>query len=114
MFENFQYAYIIGNLFFLAVWIILFIYRRDLRRKMLVMSLVVAPMGPLSEIFYLRDYWQPQLFNGWLIGIEDLLFGFAIGGIAAVIYEELFGKKYMKRHLSAHPKWMFAVASYFC
>ena len=110
MFANFQYAYLLGNLFFLLVWIILFIYRRDLRRKMLIMSLVVAPMGPLSEIFYLRDYWQPQLFNGWLIGIEDLLFGFAIGGIAAVIYEELFGKKYLSRHLSAHPKWMFGVA----
>ena len=110
MFANFQYAYLLGNIFFLLVWIILFICRRDLRRKILIMSLVVAPMGPLSQLFYLRDYWQPQLFNGWLIGIEDLLFGFAIGGIAAVIYEELFGKKYMKRHLSAHPKWMFGVA----
>jgi len=110
MFENFQHAYLIGNLFFLAVWIILFLYRRDLRRKILIMSLAIAPMGPLSQLFYSRDYWHPQLFNGWLIGIEDLLFSFAIGGIATVIYEELFGKKYMKRHLSAHPKWMFAVA----
>lgn len=68
--QNFQYAYLIGNLFFLTVWVILFLYRRDLRRKMLIMSLVIAPMGPISQLFYLRDYWQPQLFNGWLIGIE--------------------------------------------
>jgi len=85
-------------------------YRRDLRKEMLTMSFVVAPMGPLSEFFYLRDYWQPELFNGWSIGIEDLIFGFTIGGIAAVIYEVFFGKKYMKRHLPAHPKWMFRVA----
>ncbi|KKQ91174.1 MAG: hypothetical protein UT16_C0022G0002 [Candidatus Azambacteria bacterium GW2011_GWA2_39_10] len=51
-------------------------YRRDLRKEMLTMSFVVAPMGPLSEFFYLRDYWQPELFNGWSIGIEDLIFGF--------------------------------------
>ena len=64
----------------------------------------------MSEFFYLRDYWHPELFTGWAIGIEDLLFGFAIGGIAAVIYEELFGKKHARRHLPAHPKWMLAVA----
>ena len=110
MFGSFQYAYLIGNIFFALFWIILFMYRRDLRKEMLTMSFVVAPMGPLSEFFYLRDYWQPELFNGWSIGIEDLIFGFTIGGIAAVIYEVFFGKKYMKRHLPAHPKWMFRVA----
>lgn len=110
MFFDFQYAYLTGSLFFLLVWIILFLYRRDLRKEMLIMSLVVAPMGPLSQFFYLRDYWQPELFSGWVIGFEDLLFGFAIGGIAAVIYEIFFGKKYVKRHLPTHSKWMFAVA----
>jgi len=110
MFDQLRYAYFIGDLFFLSVWFILFLRRRDLRREMLTMSLVVAPMGPLSEIFYLRDYWRPELFNGWHIGIEDLIFAFAIGGIAAVVYEEIFGKKYTKRHLSSHPKWMLTVA----
>ena len=108
--ENFQYTYLAGDLFFLVIWIILFLHRQDLRKKILVMSLLVAPMGPISELFYLRDYWQPQLFNGWVIGVEDLLFGFVIGGIAAVIYEEIFGEKYLKRHLPAHRKWMFAIA----
>jgi len=74
------------------------------------MSFAVAPLGPLSEFFYLRDYWQPTLFTGWPIGLEDFLFGFFIGGIAGVIYEEIFGKKYVKRHLDTHPYWMFGVA----
>jgi len=70
------------------------------------MSLLVAPMGPLSEFFYLRDYWRPELFNGWPIGLEDLLFAFLIGGIASVIYEEFFGRQYVKRQNMSHLKWM--------
>src|SRR3989344_2113188 len=76
MFDSFQYTYLLGDLFFLLIWIILFIFRRDLRKEIFIMSLVVAPMGPMSEFFYLRDYWHPELFTGWAIGIEDLLFSF--------------------------------------
>jgi len=108
MFNNFQHAYLLGDIFFLLVWLILFLLRRDTRKEMFIMSLLVAPMGPISEFFYLRDYWRPELFNSWPIGIEDLLFAFSIGGIAAVIYEEFFGKKYEKKDLASHPKWMFA------
>lgn len=97
MFNNLQYAFIIGNLLFLLVWIILFTIRPYLRKEMLIMSLIVAPMGPISEIFYLRDYWRPETFNGLLIGVEDLLFGFTIGGITAVIYEAFFSRKYLKK-----------------
>jgi hypothetical protein len=110
MFGNFQYAYLVGSIFFLLVWLILFLRRKDLRKEMIIMSLLVAPMGPLSEFFYLRDYWQPELFNGWVVGLEDLIFGFTIGGIAAVLYEEVFGRKYVKRHLPKHLGWMFAVS----
>src|SRR3989344_2060512 len=107
MVDNFQYSYLIGNIFFLFIWLFLFIFRRDLRKEMLIMSFIVAPMGPISEIFYLRDYWRPEIFNGLLIGIEDLLFGFFIGGITAVIYEVFLGKKYSNKHLFARSKWLF-------
>jgi len=78
MFDILQYAYLFGDLFFLFIWLILFFARKDLRKQMLIMSFVVAPMGPISEIFYLRDYWQPQLFNGWSVGVEDLLLLFQL------------------------------------
>jgi len=110
MFQNFQYAYLLGSLLFFLLWLVFFICRPDLRRKMLVMSLLTAAMGPVSEFFYLKDYWQPQFFNGWAVGLEDLLFGFVVGGVAGVVYEEFFGKKYMKRHLSAHPHYMLGTA----
>lgn len=106
----FKFAYLTGCLVFLAIWLLLYKVRKDLRKEMLTMSLLIAPLGPLSQILYLRDYWRPELFNGWTIGFEDLLFGFAIGGITAVIYEELFGKKYIKGHTQKHFNLMLLLA----
>jgi hypothetical protein len=103
---SFQYAYLVFNLIYFFIWLGLFLYRRDLRHKMLIMSFLVAPLGPISQLFYLRDYWRPEIFTGWSIGIEDFLWGFFIGGIASVIYEEIFGKRYAKRHLKRHKFWM--------
>lgn len=58
---------------------------------MLIMSMIAAFFGPISEIWYFADYWEP----GFVIklpvgGVEDMLFGFSIGGIGAFIYESLF------------------------
>ena len=101
-----QYAYPIFCLIYGLIWLGLFCYRKDLRSKIFFMSLVVGPIGPVSELFYLRDYWHPVLFNGWRIGFEDFVWAFFIGGISSVIYEELFGKKYIKKHSPQHKIWM--------
>lgn len=108
MSSNIEYAYLIGGLLYMAVWAVLFIHRKDLRKKMLIMSVLVAPFG-FFEFLFIRDYWKPPLFNGWSVGLEDFLFSFAIGGIAAVIYEELFAKRQMKRHLKKHIFWAFFI-----
>ena len=97
-----QYTYLIGCLSFIFLWLVLFILRKDLRREMITMSFLIAPLGPLSEFFYLRDYWKPDLINGYLIGIEDFLFAFAIGGITAVLYEIVFSRRYKKRGTTTH------------
>lgn len=107
--DIFRYAYLISALIFLFIWLILYLYRKDLRHKMLKMSLILAPFGPLSQLLYIRDYWRPELFNGWVIGLEDIIFSFAIGGIASVIYEDFFGKKYVKRHLPRHRMSMLTI-----
>lgn len=75
------------------------------------MSFISAPIGPFSELFYRRDYWRPELFNGWPIGLEDLLFAFTIGGIATVMYEVFFNKKNIKGNFSSYPKWPVTVAT---
>lgn len=73
---DYRFAYLVGDLLIGLPWLALYIYRGDLRRKMLLLSCIFGLFGPLSEVFYLRDYWHPQLFSGWPIGLEDFLFGF--------------------------------------
>lgn len=87
-----KYAYLIADLFFLGVWLIIFWRVKHLRRPMLIMSLIAASFGPLSEIWYFADYWKPEVALPLpIIGsIEDLLFVFSIGGIGAFAYESLF------------------------
>ena len=73
------------------------------------MSFLVAPLG-FTQFFYFRDYWHPSYFLGTIFniaGVEDILFSFLIGGITAVIYEEIFGIQYAKRHVKNHLYFMF-------
>lgn len=107
---SYQYAYLIGNIAILfPIWLILFFYRKDLRNDILLMSIVLGICGPLSELWYLQDYWNPQTFTGTRIGIEDFLFGFFIGGIASVIYKELFNKHISKqKNKNHHLRFIFA------
>lgn len=103
----FRLAYLTLTTPFIVIWLALFLIRKDTRKEQLIMSCLVAIIGPISEIFYFRDYWIPESILPIFVGkfplmIEDVLFGFAIGGIAAVIYEILFRKKLSK--LSKHSK----------
>lgn len=89
----FLYAYLIANIFFLAVWLFIFWRLKHLRRPMLIMSLIAASFGPISELWYFADYWKPDIALPLPIGgVEDLLFGFSMGGIGAFAYETLFVK----------------------
>ncbi|MDZ7587386.1 MAG: lycopene cyclase domain-containing protein [Patescibacteria group bacterium] len=88
-----QYGYFIFSLFFLLVWLLIFLRARQWRRPMLILSLITMLFGPLSEFWYFKDYWQPDFILSFPIGgLEDLIFGFSIGGIGAFVYESLFLK----------------------
>ena len=86
-----KYAYFITSLFFLTAWLLIFWRVKPLRKHMLILSLITAVFGPVSEIWYFADYWNPEIaFPLPVGGVEDLIFGFAIGGIGAFAYESLF------------------------
>lgn len=88
---GYRYTYLIANFFFLFVWFLIFWRVKHLRRPMLIMSLITASFGPISELWYFSDYWKPEIVLPLPIGgVEDLLFGFSIGGIGAFAYESLF------------------------
>lgn len=87
-------GYFIVSLLFLLVWFVLFWKNKVVRKPMLILSALTMFAGPLSEYWYFQDYWRPYLFIRlpFIGGIEDLIFGFAIGGIGSFIYESVFIK----------------------
>lgn len=90
-----MYEYLIGDFIFLAIWLILYFIRNDLRKGMLFSSLLSAPLG-LTEIFFIPWYWNPKTLFNLVPGIESILFAFSVGGIAAVLYEIVLNKHLRK------------------
>ena len=93
---DYNYFYLTWALIFLSIWAVLFFKRKDVRREMLLISLWFGFGGLVSEYTNIQDWWQPITVTGTPVGLEDFLIGFAIGGVAAVIYEEIYKKKLKK------------------
>jgi hypothetical protein len=90
---GYQYTYLIGDIILLTLWLILFLWRKDIRKEMLIISLIFSLTGPFVEAVHILDWWKPLTITNTSIGIEDFLFGFGIGGVASVIYAYLFNKR---------------------
>lgn len=86
--------YLVGALFFLLAWCVLFALAAKSRRAMLWSSLACGHAGPVSEYWHLKDYWGPDYLSefrigDWVFGVEDYLFAFAYAGISAGIFDLL-------------------------
>lgn len=84
--------YLLGSLFLLTIWFLIFISQKKLRREMLIASLIITPAA-LSEVFFVPGYWLPDTVGNPKLSIEDFIFTFAVGGIIAVVYELLMKGK---------------------
>lgn len=106
-----KYAYLVGSLVFLVFWILLYIHRKDLRREMWVTSITVAIVSvATAHYWWTVDWWRPQTITGTRVGIEDFVTGFTAGGVAAVIYEEVFRKRHIRnRKLRRHHPGVFTM-----
>jgi hypothetical protein len=93
-------AYFTLVLIFAAMWFAIFLLRADLRRALLLVSLAITPLGPISELWFLRDYWVRDTLTGAPIGLEDLLFGFFLGGVTFAIYKVFFRARVSKNNKS--------------
>ncbi len=92
-------------IFGLPVWLVLFIHRKDLRHKMIYMSILVMSIA-LADIFLIPTYWKPVTLGnlfGLSIDIFTLLFGFLTGGISAVLYEEIIKQTGIRSNNKHHP-----------
>ena len=106
------------DLGFFIVWLALFILRKDTRKVMLFISIPLGILGLFFNIIYIKDWWMPLTVTGTIPAIEDFLYGFTIGGISAVIYEEIFKKKIIIKRESKRIKrkeifnfWKAGIAS---
>ena len=89
MLVPYQYSYLVGTIVFLAVWVVLFYVRRDLRKEMLFFSFWIAILSFCSGLFWwTKDWWLPPTMTGTIVGIEDFLVGFGSGG-APITQSEL-------------------------
>jgi len=89
------YIYLIGTGVYAVIWLVFFILRKDLRRKLFLASLFAAPLG-ISELLFVPEYWVPQfqtipLFRE--LFLESILFCFFLGGVVAVAYQVFFKEK---------------------
>lgn len=98
MSDNYHYAYITGATLFAIPWLAIFLFRPDLRREMLTMSLVNSLYG-FTEHLYYGEYWHPVLvfkLPGLNAGLDSIYLMFIYGGLGAAIYKFVFHKKVTK------------------
>lgn len=84
-------AYLLGNLIFIIVWLILFTFKPKNRKLQLFGSLLLLPFAVL-DIWFRQKYWHPPLLIKVIepFSLETALYCFTAGGIAIVFGFLLF------------------------
>lgn len=107
-----QYAWFLWSFTLLIVWAGIFVSlkRAEERRKMMIVSFWTSLLG-LTEPIFVPRYWNPpslfDLAHRTGFDIESIIFAFAIGGGAVILYDWIFPQKYAdmsltERHSSTH------------
>jgi hypothetical protein len=114
-----HYVWLAWSIVFLVLWGIIFAIFPDERRKTWNTSLLTMPFG-LTEPLFVPRYWNPpslfDLAQKTGFDIESLIFCLAIGGIGAVLYDLLTGRRSgpmttVERHLPIHRHHLLALIS---
>ena len=115
-------VWLIWSCAFLVPWIILYLFCGEPQRQQMWWgSILMAPFG-LTQWFFVPQYWDPpslfELARRTGFDIESVIFSFAVGGIAAVLYNGLMRKRYAQvdpevRHQGRHRWHRWALATPF-
>ena len=118
----YHYVWLIWSSAFLCPWMILYLVSKPQRRiKMWWASVFMAPFG-LTEPLFVPEYWSPpslfELAQRTGFDVESIIFSFAIGGIAAVLYNAITRKRLKpvsphERHSARHRWHRWALAAPF-
>jgi hypothetical protein len=91
-----DYTYLFSILIFGLAWPLFYFLRKDLRKKIITISLAGLIAGPVSQAWYLKDYWHPRYTLGEFGILEDLLFSFLIFGFSATVINIITRTKLVK------------------
>ncbi len=93
---TYHYVWLIWSSAFLLPWGLLYALFPQHRVAMWRSSVIMAPFG-LTEPLFVPEYWNPpslfELAQRTGFDIESFIFSFAIGGIAAVLYNIIRHKR---------------------
>lgn len=102
---SYHYAWLIWAGAFLAAFLVLYVVSPRHRSTMLFAGAATMPFG-LTEPLFVPEYWNPpslfELAQRTGFDIESLIFTFAIGGVAIVIYNRLTGRQSVPVPAAAH------------
>jgi hypothetical protein len=89
-----QHNYFAGTLIFLLLWIFVFILNNKIDRiNIIKISLITMALGLFVQPMHLVDLWNPNFVFNSFIKIEDVIFGFSLGGFISGIYTILSKKR---------------------
>jgi hypothetical protein len=105
-------VYLIWSLILLSLWGAVFAAYAPGRQKMLRMSVGTLPLG-LTEPLFVPAYWAPptifDLARRTGFDLESLLFAFAVGGLAATLYDALSAARSrllpVESHSASRHRW---------
>lgn len=109
-----KYAYLVGSLYFLAIWLILFWRWPNRRRYMLIVGAIFMWLGIFTEYFWwTKDWWQPATITGTKIGIEDFIMSFTHASIPILIYKLVFSKRLDRKFILNKRTFASALMKFF-
>lgn len=104
-----EYTYFVANLIIGTIFAIVYWQSPKLRREMVVIGLGLGVLSVLLSQTFIRDYWTPQFLFGPNLRIEEFLYGFFLGGVAAVIYSAIEEDKHHQRRHKTVPLLPFLI-----
>jgi hypothetical protein len=104
-----MYEWLLFSLCYLTIWAVIYLIKPKLRKEMMYVSAFTSLTG-LTEPIFVPAYWSPpSLFNLTArtgFDIESIIFSFAMGGIASVLYEAVLNLKHRKLDRSDKRRWL--------
>lgn len=93
--NSYHYVWFFWSSTFLAAFLLVYLLSPADRRQMLRAGAATAPFG-LTEPLFVPAYWNPpslfDLAQRTGFDLESLIFTFAIGGVAVILYNRLTGQ----------------------